>query len=403
MAQDHWEDPINFYHNRFCPFKQQNAMALISMPIQTSLDLGYVDVSLPFHKIWRCGIMPWLFENPHSSFPFFYYMRFVISPGKSCSFVLNLLNRQIIISFILQLIILGYICLALRFLGSIIRIKRKNPENQMRMYLIQKAAEHRPVIRFVLVEFQEAQSFLMISIQIASIYVMSKKPELYGAVSFSQLMINISITKSICLEAIAFVTFGLWLVHKTDMKSWYILFCSTLTVILSIVTFHLSSHWKVIPANLSLPQENSLYECGHHPPPLIWCGNLTLEDRGNSFIIGFFATCIILFCYLFCHKLIVLLQVGSWSRQNPRDSNYQWCRTVYCYIDGLPHNSRWIKLSFDICVELTLITIIGFFTVKLISSVYDNLTDWNLGQVIAVTIWAPVIVKYLYWSLCKLI
>ncbi|EYE90496.1 uncharacterized protein EURHEDRAFT_406845 [Aspergillus ruber CBS 135680] len=31
--------------------------------------------------------------------------------------------------------------------------------------------------------------------------------------------------------------------------------------------------------------------------------------------------------------------------------------------------------------------------------VYVDPNEWNLGQLITVTIWAPPIVKYLYWSL----
>ena len=341
--------------------------------------------------------------SPLSFFPFLLLHGFLISPGKSCSFELNLLIRQIIISLMLQLTILGYIWLALRFLDTINRVKTKGWENQMRIYLIQKAAEHRPIIRFVLIEFQEAQSFFMISIQIASIYVMSRRPELYGAVTLAQLTINKTMTKFICLEAIVFITFGLWLVHKADMKSWYIIFCSTLTVILSIVTFHMSSHWKVMPANLSVTQDNGgLYECGRHPPPLVWCGHPVIDNSEYLWTIGIFVTSILLFCYLFCHVLLAMLQVGPWARRNLRDSNYEWCWTVYSCINRPLYTSGWIGLTFNICVELLLVAIIGLSTTALMGSSYINLTDWNFGQVIAVSIWAPVIVKYLYWSLCKL-
>lgn len=58
LSQDHGEDFIIFQYNQVCHFIQENAVTLISVPIQTLLDLGYVDVSLPFHKTRRCGIMP---------------------------------------------------------------------------------------------------------------------------------------------------------------------------------------------------------------------------------------------------------------------------------------------------------------------------------------------------------
>ena len=301
----------------------------------------------------------------------------------------------------LQLTILGYIWVALRLLDAISRIKRIW-ESQMRMHLIQKITEHRPVIQFILIEFQEAQSSFLLAIQVASIYVMSKKPELFGAVNLLQHTANKITTRSICLEAIAFVTFGFWL-HKTDMKSWYILFCSTLTVILSIITFHISIYWTVIPANLSLPQDGGgLYECGHHPPPLVWCAYWVNDNSGVPFVIGSFVTSISLFFYLFCQTLLVQLKVGPWARQNLRDSKHEWRRAVYYCINGFLPTSGWIRLTFNICVELMLLAIIGLSTMKLFQPFYINLTDWNFGQVIAVSIWAPVIVKYFYWSLCKL-
>lgn len=52
LAQDYGVDPTTFQYNQVFHFLQQNAVTLISIPIQTSLDLGYIDVSLPFHKSW---------------------------------------------------------------------------------------------------------------------------------------------------------------------------------------------------------------------------------------------------------------------------------------------------------------------------------------------------------------
>lgn len=96
----------------------------------------------------------------------------------------------------------------------------------------------------------------MIAIQLASILAMARSADLYGATNLNQLAENISVSGFVSIGAMVSITLGLWLVHTTNMNSWYTLFCSTITIFLSIATFHMSNHWPATPDCLSLPEDN---------------------------------------------------------------------------------------------------------------------------------------------------
>lgn len=274
----------------------------------------------------------------------------------------------------------------------------------MRMYLINQ----RSVIRFFLVEFQETQCFFVIAIQIAFILSMSAGPELYGAASLYQLGMDIAMTRAVCIGSLVSVNFGLWLVQKTNIKSFYTLLCSSITVFLSIVTFHMASHWSPTPDKVALLEDNdALSKCGYHPPPLIWCGPSTyfLQDM---LVFGLFVATVSLFCFTFCHALLELLQVGSLARRHLRDANSNWLQNVYHCINGLLSSlrrtrSNWKKIFkvLNFCVEAGLF-IMGIWSTFIITDAVNlDASDWNFGQIIAVSIWAPPMFKYLYWSLCE--
>lgn len=64
----------------------------------------------------------------------------------------------------------------------------------------------------------------MIAIQLASILAMARSAELYGATNLNQLAENISVSEIVSIGAmVVYITLGFWLVHTTNMKSWYTL------------------------------------------------------------------------------------------------------------------------------------------------------------------------------------
>lgn len=296
---------------------------------------------------------------------------------------------------------IGFLWLAIRALDLIDFKNAKNSCSGVRLYL----ANHRSVVRMFLIEFQEAQCFFVIAIQIAFIFSMSAKPELYGAASLRQLYLNIAMTRAVCHMALASVTFGLWLIQTTNAKSLYTFICSSITIFLSIAAFHMVGHWLPSPDNVTLPKNDRTWtRCGFHSPPLVWCA----DRYGYQEVTWFLPIAVSLFCFSMCCTLFDLLSVGPLAKQYLRDSDFKWLQNAYHCVNGLlfsskKANSRWSKLlrALGFCIDIIILATTLVSMVISGSEVELVPNEWNLGQVMAVTIWAPPIVKYFYWSLCE--
>lgn len=127
--------------------------------------------------------------------------------------------------------------------GLLDKYNPKKPRcDRIRARLKEEITKHCLIVRFALVEFQEALCFFMIAIQIASILALTTSADFFDAGSFLQLARNILTTRCVSLGANVSVISGLWLLYKLDMKSWYTSLCSSITVALSIVTFYVSGN-----------------------------------------------------------------------------------------------------------------------------------------------------------------
>lgn len=261
--------------------------------------------------------------------------------------------------------------------------------NRIRAHLIEKAAKHRLIARFVLVEFQETQCYFMIVIQFASILALSRIPDMFDASNLFQLVRDILTTRCVSLGANVPITFGPWLLYKLDMESWYTLFCSSITVLLSIATFAMSSHWNSKPDSLAL-SENKVIECGGQPPPLIWCAFEDNYKFGKSTVEVTVPHAVSLACFV----LLALVQVSPWERHanNQFSRTHQWGMTL----KGL---SIFIELGLVTMVILYPLIVLGLGILDM--PVMVDFSGWNFGQVIAVSIWVPVILRYFYWTICK--
>lgn len=259
---------------------------------------------------------------------------------------------------------------------------------------------HLPIVHYILVEFQEAQCFFMTAIQIASIVAVSGHANLYGASRISDLTLNIQITRAISPGGIVPITFGLWLIHEAKMRSWYILVCSTLTVSLSIATFYLSSHWEPGIDHVPSPEnyDTDLKECGFNSPPLIWCGSMQrLSSRSSDIIFWMNIPAVCVFV------ILVLVHVGQWIRDIMLKN--EWCRKASWHSFSLSRKAKIALNVVKLCIENLLAALSIMYPVTCLSSNdyhWDlDFSKWQFGQVIALSIWVPVLCKYGYWAFCR--
>lgn len=162
----------------------------------------------------------------------------------------------------------------------------------------EKLCRHMSIAKSILVDFQEAQSFFVICIQAAVLVAFAGDSIILGAFSLSQLQANYLVATWISAVVIISVTFGLWILHRSNLDSTYIYVWSVASIILSGVTFFYKSSQEPNLSSINLDESNirRLDKCGHHPPPLIYCVNhsyMSLESRDNmrAVIVACFTIC----------------------------------------------------------------------------------------------------------------
>lgn len=212
-------------------------------------------------------------------------------------------------------------------------------------------------------------------------------------------------TRAVCHCGLNSVTIDLWLMQSANVKSLYTFICSSMTICLSIAVVHMVNHWPPAPHDLSFPKDKyALHKCGHDLPPLVWCGN----EWYYGGITWSFPIIVFIFCCLFCNALFDFMKAGSLAGRYLRDGNSKWLQNAYHCVNGVPCPAKstrykWRKFfaALRFCIEIVVLSMAAESMMTTDWFVYVDPNEWNLGQLITVTIWAPPIVKYLYWSLCE--
>jgi hypothetical protein len=312
-------------------------------------------------------------------------------------------ESQVLLSFVMQSAILLYIYFAvliLKFIPAVTRCVRRTKKTRS-ILQVQFGQHHFSVLKSMLVEFQEAQCFFMLSFQCAALIALAAGPQVFEATSLMQLSANISMAKSVAFMGILPITYGVWILHRVNLHSWYISLWSAITIVVSSVTLHLC---KVVPRADNLQQISTadrLDKCGYHPPPVIYCSstytsNFVIQDPFE------FIESILNYVCVGIYGLLLLKRLAPypkrWFNRKP------WFQATYHRAHPwlVSKGVRFLTTTVAVLIELLL----SFFNVSYILLVTArnlptiNLNSWSFGQIIAVTIWAPIISKYLYWALC---
>ncbi|KAE8330491.1 hypothetical protein BDV39DRAFT_190457 [Aspergillus sergii] len=303
--------------------------------------------------------------------------------------------------------ILLYVHLAvliLKLIPAVTRCIRRCTKRARSMTKIQFGQHHFSVLKSMLVEFQEAQCFFMLSFQCAALIALAAGPQVFEATSLLQLQSNISMAKAVAFMGILPITYGLWILHRIGLHSWYISVWSAITIVTSSVTLHLC---KVVPRADNLQQiatADRLDKCGFYPPPLIYCrsdselgssyslvNNLTfgLSDNTANFV------CIAIYGLLLLKRLAPYPK--RWLGQKP------WFQATYHRVHPwlVSRGIRILSRTVDVIIETLLLLTNFFYSFMVIARSLPtiSLDSWSFGQIIAVTIWSPIVSKYLYWLL----
>jgi hypothetical protein len=264
-----------------------------------------------------------------------------------------------------------------------------------------KLEEQEAVLKSIAVDFQEAQCFFMLACQsavVAVINALAKDPQFLGTQTLRAVKYNLAMARLVCLGGILPITFGLYILYTVSMSSLVICTLSGCTIVLAVCVFF------AIPANFSsaslapLPYQSQLDKCGQNPPPVVYCRGLEVSDPGLDALVVIF--CIVVYLIILGSSVCSYVE----SRPSYRDGK-RTSKVVSCFakiretLEGsLP---RPLQTSIDIMFLLSNGGYFLLFRPFWLDGTIDP-SAWSFGQIISVTIWFQVIIKYLYWSKCKI-
>lgn len=274
----------------------------------------------------------------------------------------------------------------------------------------QRAGEHqknvqrsRPTaaLTSALVEFQEVQTFFVISIQFATLIIFASSDNeamLSSTNSFAEAVTNVQIVQMLSINGMLPVLFTQIGLMRLGIRWWYML-----TLVLGVfVTAIVISQQSLMPTYTTLwtyfTEESPIDMCGGNPSPMTYCLdsldglNATLTQMNSGLVVG-------------CMVIVALLMDQIWHSLNHKGRMDQgldsWelssARVLFLRRRVAPVflGLLWFGLEFAllIYVGMYLKSVIG-----ILKFVGTSSSDWTFGQLIAIMVWAPVIGKYLYFN-----
>ncbi|KAK0655026.1 hypothetical protein B0T16DRAFT_396055 [Cercophora newfieldiana] len=264
----------------------------------------------------------------------------------------------------------------------------------------------RAAVTSSLVEFQEVQIYFIAAVQIATL--VSFEPEITDTVgennsSYAAVILNSGLAALLNVTAITGVLLVQCSLQRAGVRWWYIFCLFTMTCIIGAIIFGRRTKlmpsadglWEMFKHDAPLPQ------CGHNPSPMTFC-RPRLETRFLDTDIAGWMTSILgglIWVGLLLDQMIFkppkpLQRFLNWD-PNPKQRHPGplqgrrkfWKMAVTAY---------WAVSQ----VLLLFLAIYYFSVLALIAEDVDfnNAGAWGFGQLIAVTVWVPTIVKFMYFN-----
>jgi hypothetical protein len=260
-----------------------------------------------------------------------------------------------------------------------------------------------------LVEFQEVQIYFIISAQIATI--IAYNPDMADALgsnnsSYAAVILNSGLATFLNISSIGCILLAQCALHRAGMRWWYIFSIMTISLILAIATFALRNQlmppvetlWRQFKDSAPLPL------CGNNPSPMTYCGQSLDTSYLDNAIIGYVVS-----------GLGSLTWVGLFIDQlnfTLRTEHPTLCQRLRRNLDRyeaiLRRKSKvWRVLgtAYWLAIEFALVCLVGYHFSQIVLMLENisigDISKWGFGQLIAVMVWAPTIVKCIYFNICK--
>ncbi|RCI13118.1 hypothetical protein L249_0052 [Ophiocordyceps polyrhachis-furcata BCC 54312] len=247
-----------------------------------------------------------------------------------------------------------------------------------------------------LVEFQEAQCWFVFAIQIASILTVVVSSQ--GGTFWAEIIVNASVAFHVSQNGILSMFLIQICLHSEGIRNWHTFVGFFAEYLLAIVATSQTIYFQ--DAFELFRKQKQLRACGGNPSPRSYCSSMRVVD---GFHLSFFPRPYvykIVFLVLDTVTILILLADQlSWTlRTNRRTKNLRVCGHPVGHgpVGRYKPMWDWFKKWLWRLLELAYFVINILYMISLVKVFNHNSFDaskWSYGQIIAMTVWGPVIVK----------
>lgn len=255
-----------------------------------------------------------------------------------------------------------------------------------------------------LVEFQEAQAWFIFAVQIASILaivVNSQEGTFWG-----EIIANAAVAYHISQNGILPMFLIQICLHNEGIRNWHTFLGFLLEYLLAIIAATQTIKWS--SAFNLFRDQSDLPACGGNPSPRTYCAAIgSLDDSQISFFPHPILYKMVFLVLDTVAVVVLVVDQLSWTlrkhrrTQNVRIGSYRAGRgPIGKYKRPWQHFKSWFwRVLEAVYLVVNILYLVSLIMVINAESFAAN--RWSYGQIIAVTVWGPVIVKMLDLLFCK--
>jgi len=276
------------------------------------------------------------------------------------------------------------------------------------------------VLDELIADFQEAQCFLLLTVQVVTLVAVSTSQNLLVLTSIAQSQVNQKYAQliggmSICL--IAFTWLLMWSLGKG--VTIYFMALAFLGGVVSLATLSVTrrglsvfNDWESGLKETNVARISTNYEsCGEWQPPTFYCGTLAgtealpegefdiFADLDAFNLVLLILSVIFVFAFLFaaCLWLYVGFFCPAWTRE-PEPGSLEAIARSPEHEEKETRQLQILWMTFGLLATLASCICILVFLEIFRRRGYIS-PEWSVGQAIALTIWAPVIIRLGYLTI----
>jgi hypothetical protein len=273
-----------------------------------------------------------------------------------------------------------------------------------------------------LAEFQEVQIYFIASIQMSTVISFNRQNSGTGSSnnnSFRSAVLNSRIATLLGISGVPCILLVQYSLHRIGIHWWYTFLIMTITYLLSIYIVVGVADLEVSAGALwdSFKREAPLPSCGGNPSPMTLCSVWgSLSSRQSSPKLDLFMLLLsrrsnyfyLVLASITWAQLCIQQIADSLPKRYPAIERRLRSTAAMSVLKRVKKSLIWRFTQATYCTAiqtLLIITIGGYISsLRHILVPAANVTDgakWSFGQLIAVTVWAPTIVKFIYFNVCK--